>query len=365
MTEKNELNQQALSLVQGVADELPDDSSQALIPTSRRNFLISSMLGVAGLGLAPIHSAIALPDPSIAWEYNYVPPAKKGFWATFLGILDLAATLFGFGGIIPTITALVKCVVSNKRTIAEDAFTNALGTLRGSGFALNIINRPRSALSEIGIRLVSGLLQSLPCASGSATSPKQLNGFTPVNYELLPPASDLRFQTPALRNDNLNGVSLYFDYTDATAPKDFDPKGAISSPTTHALTLDPIVRIFGRYGYTKESYKDAILVPAVQKESERALGLYNADYARNDIYRTKDGATFEVTYSNLTDDVNGGSGQGDITFHGLVDKSASNKRMGLKRVRYDLDYPASSNALEDGRRRVRLTYQRGYKEFRP
>lgn len=359
MTEKNSSNSEAFALINKKANETQNPSCQSLVVRNRRDFLITGVAGAAGLALSPIQRALALPDSSLALEYGLFQQPRRGFWATFLGVLDLAASLFGFGGVIPAITGLLKCVANNKQKVANDAFTNALGAMRATGFPLNIINRPSSAFSEIGIRLVSSLIQSLPCAQQSG-SPGVLNHST-AHHPLLQAGSDLRFLTPTLRNDNLNGVTLHFDYTGARNAGDFDPKAAISAPTTHAITVAR--SYFERFGYRGDNFK-AILVPAKQKESERAFGHYHSDYSQNDVFTTSDGATFDVHYSNVTDNGNGGTGQGEITFHGLVDKSASNKRMGLKRIEYSFEYP-SGEPPADGKRRVRLNYEKGFTEFRP
>jgi len=345
---------------------------QSLVLASRRNFLVAGMTGATGLALMPVARRLIAPvslelaEPS--WIFPQPTPSpspsrKRGFWATFLGILDLAASLFGFGGVIPAITGLIQCVSNNGQQAANSAnsaFTAALTAMRSQGFALNVINRPQMAFSEIGIRLVSNLIQSLPCAQQRAEL--GLNGLNQsrAHHVLLPPSSDLRFHTPALKSDNLNGVTLHFDYTDARNPRDFDMKAAVSAPTTHALTTAQPA--FERFGYRGQGFK-AIVIPARQTESERALGHYEADY-NHDRFTTSDGATFDINYSNVTNNGSGGTGQGDITFHGLIDKSASNKRMGLKRIEYAFGFGEGELPAE-GRRRVRLKYVKGYAEFNP
>jgi hypothetical protein len=348
---------ESLALVKRTRSETQEASEQSLVSTNRRDFLICSALGATGLALTPLQKSLALSDFAL---YGYSPVPKRGFWATFLGYLDLAASLFGLGGIIPAITGLVRCVVNNRQQVATDAFNNALGAMRSSGFPLNIINRPSNALSEIGIRLVSGLLQSLPCAAQQGASVRMLNASTLAHHYLLPPPADLRFTTPALKDDNLNGISLYFDYSNARNPRDFEEKAAISAPTTLALGLVQEEGKFARYGITNEIFKDAIMVPKDQPKNNRALGGFDADYRTSDRYTTRDDATFEIDYSNLTKTDEGGTGRGEITFHGLVDRSASNKRMGLKRIEYSFNYPPA-----DGRRRVLITYTKGFTEFRP
>ncbi len=370
MAVKNQSNIES----QGLVDDLNAKSTapcQSLAVTNRRNFLVAGMTGATGFALVPVARRLAAPGTLELAEPSWIfpqptpspsPSRKRGFWATFLGILDLAASLFGFGGVIPAITGLLRCVSSNKREIADHAIRDGLTEATGLGFGLNILNRPSQSFSEIGIRLVSNLIQSLPCTQSAGIGTNHLNQ-SKAHHLLLPPASDLGFYTPSLKSDNLNGVTLHFDHTDATTAEDFGMRAVLSAPTNHALTVARSA--FERFGYHGEDFKK-ILIPGrtKQKASERALGLYDADYQRSDIFTTRDGATFEINYSNLTNNGTGGSGQGDITFRGLIDKSASNKRMGLKRIEYTFGF-GEGEMPADGRRRVRLNYVKGFTEFNP
>jgi hypothetical protein len=331
----------SLSFIDRIMNDHKLSSEQGLYLVNRRKFLTASILGTAGLTLTPVQKAIAFSPYDFLWmqEGEVYKPQKKGFWATFLSILDWGASLFGFGGLIPTVTQIVRQIISNRREIAGEIITGAVNAGLGSiasRFPLNILNPPERAWGAVG--------------------------FIPVNRQN---SSDQRYITQALSNDRLNGASVHFNFNDAPrghggTQRTYRETGVISAPTTHAIIGSRSV--FEQFGYRGQDFTNSILMSHKQTDSQRALGTYGADYS-NDGYETADKVTFNVDYSNASDNSNGGGGEGEIEFHGLADKSASNKRMGLRRIRFSLDYPPSA-APKDGTTGYRLIYVKGYKQSR-
>lgn len=296
------------SLVSGIS-EPQGAPKQALCLTDRRKFLTLGAAGAAGLVLSPVERVLAVQQrcPELG---AFVPnPQRRGFWATFLNILEVVAGIFGFGPLFRTVRETVEYVRSNYRQIASDALRDALRELAEKQYPYHINNLPSGAYGSIGI--------------------------IPINPNFT--SGDLRSVLPALRSDKFNGITNYLDFRNATRPKDFLPKGQISAPATAGIFACTVRDTLARYGYQLDGYLDAIVIP--KEQTKKSFGNWNSRGDQCEQYTTATGATIEICYRNKRDTGSGGEIDGEVTHFGLEARNSSNKRMGIQRIRYALTSP--------------------------
>ena len=296
------------SLIRRPSTELIQLESQS-VQLARRAFLLTSLIGGAGLAVAPLHFALAQ-NPNGNDNCPADPkPKKKGFWATFLFFLEIAATIFGFGGLFRTVRDLVSNIHTDHRAIAQNTITGVLTDLTNHDFPYHINKVP------------------------SSIAPYSPLGFVPLTNNF---AADLRGFLQALRTDQFNGITTYFDFSNATASRGI--AGQVSAPATAAIVSCAIRKELALYGYSLPEYLNAIVAPAATHKDENtsSMGNFNSTASQHDRYKTSDGVTVDISYQNSFDNNTGGRTEGEIAFHKLTAKDWSNKRMGIRRVNFQL-----------------------------
>lgn len=305
----SDANQKSIgeALVKAVpaAPSLQTSIEQALSVASRRRFLTTSILGTAGLALSPLERALAIqadcPDLFVRDR------RKRGFWATFLNILEVAASIFGFGPLFTSVKSLVEKVRANHKQIAQDALDVALRELSKHGYPINLNNLPQ-------VRLYNPL------------------GITPITRSV---ANDPRVIMPALKVDKFNGLTTFLNF-DAKGAKEAIA-GQFAAPSMGGLLSCAVRRSLERYGYRAEDYVNRIIFPKSQEK--KSYGDWNSSTDMCEQYTTLDGAVIQVCYKNKVDNGNGGQVEGEVTHFKLEARNSSNKRMGIQRIRFEVNPP--------------------------
>jgi hypothetical protein len=300
---------QSLIIAPPKGEALQTAINKALDLTSRRRFLAAGILGTAGLALSPFERVLALQNENCPNFDALYKPGKRGFWATFLNMLEFAAGIFGFGALFTTVKNLVDNVRGNYKQIARDALAatlQELPTLPG-GYPIHINNKPQGAYNPIGI--------------------------TPINRNVL---NDPRVILPALRLDKFNGLTTFLNFDAGTARKAI--AGQLAAPSLGGLLSCAVRDSIARYGYRAEDYINKIVFPGSQEK--KSYGNYNSPNDMCDQYTTAEGAVIEVCYKNVRDNAAGGRVEGEVTHFKLEARDSSNKRMGIKRVSFNTLSPA-------------------------
>ncbi len=278
-------------------DESQIIKRQAIVPVSRRNFLIGSAAGATALALSPLQKILAASGNETLLPVLYSPEPAPELFSLLLQFARGVATALGFGGLFETAFFLLDRFVLNGKLSALEK----KDAQKGLGTAWDMIvenlarygnfefTNPKSPVVDKAKQIVPSAFASSVLAGETTKSPqREHHGLLARKMLQGQQPDDKRYFATSYSRNSLNLLVPFFDYEG----KNYDPRMIFGRPSLDAykqlINKGNLTRV-----YKPEQIKQLIYP---KKQLQAAYGVLEQNYQSFDRYDSVKDNRVEMSY---------------------------------------------------------------------